>query len=272
MKLDWIPLYINRIKGSARYRAMKDYQQGWYFNLLIESVDSEMPGYLPNDGQLWRLANAASERFFNQESAPVLACFKRRQHDGRVWIYNERLLQTYEEQIHKLTKNSTGKKIKIPLISSLDTGLLLLIYQDYPRHEAKTKALTAIKKAISKYAFENSLDCLAATKYIHEAVIEFAKSHAGKADGMFPGYRPPHPATWFNGERYMDDRKEWHSTNGETTLFDPGKYRPTEAKIYCYACQMPFDLSVREGIFCSNSCEEKYEARKLRAQAERVSK
>lgn len=252
---------------------MKDYQQGWYFNLLIESVDSEMPGYLPNDGQLWELANATSKKFFEKECSPVMACFKSRQIDGRVWIYNAKLLSVYEEQIHKLAKNSTRKKIKIPLLSSLDEGFVLLIYQDYPRHEGKKNALDAIRKAISKYAFESSLECLEATRYIHEAVLEFAKSPAGKTDGSFPGYRPPHPATWFNGERYLDDRKEWQSSKGgEAVLFDPGKYHPSQLKLYCYACQMPYDPAFREGIFCSNDCETKYESRKLRAQAERVGK
>lgn len=245
---------------------MKDYQQGWYFNLLIESVDSEMPGYLPDDGQLWELANATSRRFFEKESAPVMACFKSRQIDGRVWIYNAKLLKVYEEQIHKLAQNSTRRKVKIPLLSSIDEGFVLLIYQDYPRHEGKKNALESIRKAISKYAHENSLECLDATRYIHEAVLEFAKSNAGVADGMFPGYRPPHPATWFNGERYLDDRKEWRCTQPESNLYDPGKLRVQVAKSYCWACRIPYDASVRDSLFCSVDCEVKYEELKRRAQ------
>src|SRR5580692_2289069 len=56
--LEWFPFYVHRLVGDVRYRAMKDYQQAWYLNLLFASWVSERPGYLPDDGQLWRLANA----------------------------------------------------------------------------------------------------------------------------------------------------------------------------------------------------------------------
>ena len=54
--LEWFPFYVHRFINDPRYRALKDYQQAWFLNLLFASWISERPGYLPDDGQLWRLA------------------------------------------------------------------------------------------------------------------------------------------------------------------------------------------------------------------------
>ena len=67
--LDWFPFYVHRFIGDVRYRALKDYQQAWYLNLLFASWISERPGYLPDDGQLWRLANARTQQYFDKEAA-----------------------------------------------------------------------------------------------------------------------------------------------------------------------------------------------------------
>ena len=69
--LEWFPFYVHRFIGDVRYRAMKDYQQAWYLNLIFASWVSERPGYLPDDGQLWRLANARTRQFFEKECEPV---------------------------------------------------------------------------------------------------------------------------------------------------------------------------------------------------------
>jgi len=65
--LEWFPFYVHRLVGDVRYRALKDYQQAWYLNLLFAAWISERPGYLPDDGQLWRLANARTRQFFEKE-------------------------------------------------------------------------------------------------------------------------------------------------------------------------------------------------------------
>lgn len=101
-KFEWFPLYFRRILASARYRAMKDYQQAWYLNLLFESAKSERPGYLKLNGRLWRLANAHTEQFFNRENVAVLACFKSREIDGETWMFNEKLLEVVKSAIGKI--------------------------------------------------------------------------------------------------------------------------------------------------------------------------
>jgi hypothetical protein len=69
--LEWFPFYVHRFVGDVRYRAMKDYHQAWFLNLLFASWVSERPGYLPDDGQLWCLANARTRQFFGPCKQPA---------------------------------------------------------------------------------------------------------------------------------------------------------------------------------------------------------
>ena len=104
--LEWFPFYVHRIAGEVRYRALKDFQQAWYLNLLFAAWLSERPGYLPDDGQLWRLANARTRQYFEKEAGPVLCMFEREGSatDGAVWIYHRVMLQIYDEQVLKFHK------------------------------------------------------------------------------------------------------------------------------------------------------------------------
>ncbi len=63
---------------------------------------------------------------------------------------------------------------------------------------AKATALKAIDKALMKVL---QAELLAAVK-------EFAASPVGQS-----GEFCPHPATWFNGERWTDDPAEWQKTS-----------------------------------------------------------
>jgi hypothetical protein len=103
-KLIWIPLYVDALLASQRWRLMEDFERGWYFSLITESVRSERPGYLRLDKHLWRLAGARSESFFKQKNAAVLACFKTTEVNGETWVFSERLVRTLEEQAEKYSR------------------------------------------------------------------------------------------------------------------------------------------------------------------------
>ena len=109
---EFFPFYIDFIR-DPRYRNLKDYQQAWYLNLLVEAWVSERPGYLPDNEQLWRLANARTRQFFEKERGPVTdGMFEREGSttDGDVWIYNRALVEIYDEQVvkfHKKRRKST---------------------------------------------------------------------------------------------------------------------------------------------------------------------
>ena len=72
------------------------------------------------------------------------------------------------------------------------------IYQQYPRRVAKPRAIPAIKKAIKAIGYAN----------LAVVVSQYRKATEG-ADLQYI----PHPATWFNQERYNDDPRTW--TRGE---------------------------------------------------------
>ncbi len=100
------------------------------------------------------------------------------------------------------------------------------VYKAYPRQVGKAKALEAIRKAVKHLQTGRDWPKLTAPDalcLLHEKVRRYARSPAGNA-----GDYTPHPATWFNGMRYLDDEREWeHGRNqgnsgagGRATLGD----------------------------------------------------
>lgn len=77
------------------------------------------------------------------------------------------------------------------------------IYDLYPKHEGRRAAIKAIQSAAVRLANAGNTDPLA---YLQDAVMAYRDSPRVKnGDRKFI----PHPATWFNEERYDDDRTEW---------------------------------------------------------------
>lgn len=86
------------------------------------------------------------------------------------------------------------------------------LYKLYPRHLAPREAIRSIEQALRRLPLEfklNGIEVTAFDEWMKERVALFAESDAGKNDGLFPGYKPPYPATWFNKSRYLDDPSEW---------------------------------------------------------------
>lgn len=126
-KLEWLPLYIDNLLSSPAWLDMKDYQRGWYIQLLLRSTRSERLGYLPLDGQLWKLAGAHGRDFFEQRNAAVMACFKVIQFDGTEWIYNPKLLGVMEDQSKKYYRKKKPDSLISPTLSDSDLGKEVLI-------------------------------------------------------------------------------------------------------------------------------------------------
>lgn len=228
-KLEWIPLYIDRLLSSPKVQKMRDYQRAWYIWLLLHCTRSEKPGYLRLDGRLWMLAGAHSRSFFESQKAAVMAAFKVAHIDGQDWIYNDRLLNVVMTQHDKLSKGLRRKSDKnaVSLSSSIaevSTELevqkhkpsLENVYNAYPRKVGKRAALKAISQAFTRLIagkeapseiFQTVAD---AEVYLVLRCNMFAQSPAGQA-GKFT----PHPATWFNASRYLDDESEWYKHGTE---------------------------------------------------------
>jgi hypothetical protein len=81
------------------------------------------------------------------------------------------------------------------------------IYQLYPRKVGKRAALTAITRCLKRLRGEVAplgIPQLTRFDWLKQRVTKFAASPKGNA-----GEYTPHPATWFNQSRYLDDDKEW---------------------------------------------------------------
>jgi hypothetical protein len=208
-RLDWIRLHIDKLLSSPRVQQMKDFQFGWYIKLLLHLTRSDRVGYLPLDERLWELAGAHRREYWETHNSAVLACFKARELDGQSWIYSERMLTELGEQSNKVTNlKKTNKDGSVPIRVSVSGLPVSQIYEAYPRKEGRSAAFKAIEKAILRYAKEKELDPIDAAEFIQSATEEYAKSPAGKVrdDGDFR----PHPATWFNQDRFLDDRALWY--------------------------------------------------------------
>jgi hypothetical protein len=97
------------------------------------------------------------------------------------------------------------------------------IYGAYPRKVGRGAAIRAIKSSIEKVRKGNRVraGCSAdeAADFLLERVTAYAESAAGERPSG-DDYRP-HPATWFNHERYFDDPEQWNlkrngGSNGHT--------------------------------------------------------
>ena len=99
-------------------------------------------------------------------------------------------------------------------------------YLAYPRHVAPAAAIKAIRKAVDRlrrgcdeYV---AMDSETARRFLWKKATEYARSPAGQKPPGHEDYRP-HPATWFNQERYFDDPAEWQKPNGASNGKQTGK-------------------------------------------------
>ena len=76
----------------------------------------------------------------------------------------------------------------------------MALYQAYPRKVARGAALKAIKKSLIMPPEKGGIGYDA----MLGAVLEYAEAKKGQESRFVP-----HPSTWFNQERWADDRSDW---------------------------------------------------------------
>jgi len=94
-----------------------------------------------------------------------------------------------------LKKYNTVNVIKTNLDSEV-----LQIYNEYPRKVGKLAALKAIEKAMATSVFAELLNATTAYRNATNCWSTEKQSFI------------PHPTTWFNQGRYLDDPKTWEAT------------------------------------------------------------
>lgn len=221
-----LPLDINAIKGSERWRKMADFERGWYVSLLIEAADnSERPGWLVNDmSVLWAKAGAKTMAYFQREGQRVLACFSVRTEDGR-FISNPKLLATLKNPREREVSSSSPKHN--PELQKLFEEA----YENYPRHVGKRAAEKAFYGAIKRKCLPewNSIQ-FAAT--ITRRAREFASSPSGQ-NGKFT----PHMSTWLNQDRFLDDPTEWGNGEAQAEICRDPEHKGRTNDGRCWVCR-----------------------------------
>ncbi|MCG8511031.1 MAG: hypothetical protein MI741_17545 [Rhodospirillales bacterium] len=106
------------------------------------------------------------------------------------------------------------------------------IYLEYPRKVGKSKALTSIDQALKRLTNGDERpegEVLwpppDVADWLRERVRLFARAPAGQR-GKFT----PHPSTWFNQGRYLDDESEWQRK--ESSDDNPGRIRDGDTSDY----------------------------------------
>jgi hypothetical protein len=82
-----------------------------------------------------------------------------------------------------------------------------MIYAEYPKKVGKKKAIAAIIKALASESFD--------------VLMEAAKAYAVANEGRVDKEHIPYPATWFNQERWTDDRSTWEEWKTKQAVSRP---------------------------------------------------
>lgn len=203
--------FLTRITDNARYKALRDYQQAWYWNMLTHIV---INGALAVDGKLWAIAGASTERFWTQNSGAVLGCFRQRQLLGRTELYCDNGLQVKQKTV------TIGKHPRKPrdrdLLRFIDSKELQTFFEDgyklYPLHKAKLAGEKAYYKAVLNLVKLTGVTHSAAAGSLNSAIRAYAHSPEGtRPDKQYL----PHMSSWLNKGRYLDNQTEWD--NGDAT-------------------------------------------------------
>lgn len=279
-ELTWFPCYPDRILSSTHWMKMKDFQRGWYWHLLLLMTRSKPLGYLRfDDGRLWGLAGAHSKQHWDSHAGLVLACFQHCEIDGHEWIFNQKLLDVLTEQQCKHAKavesgalggKSKGASSRASSSSSYSKEFEKVWEENVWERVSKKTAGVAFEKATTVLMLARpGMDRSSAVTFLAGAMEEFKNSDAGYQNGMFDDYQPPYPASWLNGQRYLDDRKKWSKTimlSGATVGAERKTTDDLIAQCFNEKCGKKYETVTRAipgeaGIFCSDECYQEYAAR-----------
>lgn len=225
-----IQWYYKQWLGDNKVLAMEWDAYGMHFHLLMMSIQEVPAGSIPDDVALIRRwlrlpsGQSDSDRAWARVQPQIFAAWALR--DGR-W-FNTGMTEacerrdTYRSRYEIGTKTEPNqnekegrlyvdvKELGSGVVSKTSNTDLEAIYKCYPRKVGKGDAFKAISKAFQRLVSgEDPVDGLLRSyedvlAFLAAKVTQFGLSAAGQA-----GEYTPHPATWFNQKRYLDDVSEW---------------------------------------------------------------
>jgi uncharacterized protein YdaU (DUF1376 family) len=231
----YFPFYVNDFCSDGLVEAMTTEEVGAYILLLCKAWLENQPGTLPCDDRvLARWSRLTDERWMACKPS-VLSPFKlecdNRYHQKRMKIEHKSMMNRKKERSesgklgakkkwhshrlsHEVAMQEPMAKDGLSSSSSSSSSLNTErggngkgetstgIYEAYPRKVGKPDALRAIQKALVKYPAD----------FLLQKTKEYAAARVGMNEGF-----TPHPATWFNRERFNDLPGTWADsaqTNG----------------------------------------------------------
>ena len=234
----WMPLYVGDYLADTSHLSAEAH--GVYLLLLMRCWAK---GSIPADRmQCMSIAHAMHEQSRSIVDAIIDEFFVLQDdgyHNKRIDIEREKACQSYERRagaaLTRWSKKSDGCNADAMQMQPQPQpqpqphskpkpepkkSLLVeaeAIYAAYPRKQGRGKALKAIDNALRTKPFPELL----------EAVQAYAGAVSRWTDAELAFV--PHPATWFNAERWSDDRATWERKNGKaqnnlTRSFDPTYY------------------------------------------------
>jgi uncharacterized protein YdaU (DUF1376 family) len=214
--------YPKEYLSSAKIAMMTPAQEGAYWRLLAYCwLDPDCS--IPDDDRVLAHLSRLGEGWLNGGSTLVRECFTPHPTiQGR--LVNLRLLAEREKQAEWRAKSSNGgrksaesrrcknkggsglvgtkrqPKVNIAVCSLQSPHNIYIspeeIYAAYPKKVGRPTALRAIQKAMGKI-------CPGCLLHATEKYRDVRRNNLDEMPTV------PHPATWFNQERYNDDPKTW---------------------------------------------------------------
>lgn len=137
------------------------------------------------------------------------------EHNGYHKFFSERAKKAAISRWENVISKDKEKDIDTSIASSNASSMLQAsvkhaesIYDAYPRKAARKSAIKAISKALKSISAES--------------LLEKTRAYASSVSGKDPNYIP-YPATWFNGERYLDQLDGQQSRQMDVPAQPPSK-------------------------------------------------
>jgi hypothetical protein len=227
-KLPWMKFFPNDWLGDENLRMCSLEARAIWIDMLCIAHLADRRGYLARDGKPLTLSQIA--RLTGSDSASVSRAVSELKEAGVASespdgiLFSRRIVRdahksskcaiagTYGATLKGQPKGNgqgrnKGKPKGAPGLLSICDSELLSVYSLYPRKVGKRAALSAIEKAARRAVDAGDAPPDGVIAYLAEATEAYARAvqawPAGDRDYV------PHPATWFNQERYDDDRSAW---------------------------------------------------------------
>lgn len=217
MQRRFVMLMCSRCKGVK----LTEMQMSFKWRITAAEVQETKACFIEQGfiDEHWELVNWNRRQFVSDSSTDRVRQYRERLkqdetlqgNDGNVTVTapdtdtDSEQKQIKKQKVSKATPSHPDVSGKVDPIEA--------IYQAYPRKEGKRTALERIRFAVKRLVKgekpHSQMTREEALKFLWKKTAIYAKSPAGS---QVDQTKIPHPATWFNQSRYLDDQQMWNLT------------------------------------------------------------